>query len=246
MPVSSTSTNRPSVSLPTTNNGKQDTNVSNGGQTKSPPSTKDRVTRAPVTSTPVTLAPSKLPVSSTSTNRPSVSLPTINNGKQDPNVSNGGHTISPPSTSKGKGKVSLAPGKGKGKGKGSPGSVSCKDEPNWKVAGIIEESGLEPFEGMTCDEIKDEIEEDQFETWCNFHKFSTEIGKSAFEACCFCGGGSHIRTPCEDFTDWSMNPSSANNLANCPFIENVKEPTSFCNRIKMHKGLGGLTAGDAW
>ena len=114
------------------------------------------------------------------------------------------------------------------------------------MAGIIEESGLEPFEGMTCDEIRDEIEEDQFETWCNFHKFSTEVGKSAFEACCFCGGGSHIQTPCEDFTDWSMNPSSANNLANCPFIENVKQPTSFCNRIKMHKGLGGLTAGDAW
>lgn len=60
------------------------------------------------------------------------------------------------------------------------------------------------------------------------------------------GGGSHVETPCEDFSDWTMNAGSKSQLVNCPFIENVKNPESFCNRVKMHKGLAGQTAPEAW
>ena len=63
----------------------------------------------------------------------------------------------------------------------------------------------------------------------------------------FSGGGKHVETPCEDFEDWSMDPSSADNIVNCKFLEeDVKDSSSFCNRIKMHKGLAGQTALDAW
>ena len=63
----------------------------------------------------------------------------------------------------------------------------------------------------------------------------------------FSGGGKHVETPCENFEDWSMDPSSADNIVNCKFIEeDVKDSASFCNRIKMHRGLAGQTASDAW
>ena len=71
------------------------------------------------------------------------------------------------------------------KGKGSNPPFQCEDEPNWIVSGIIEDSGLKPFEGMSCAELENEIEKDKYENWCNFHRVGTKEGKSAFEACCF-------------------------------------------------------------
>jgi len=123
----------------------------------------------------------------------------------------------------------------------------CEDEPDWKVAGYNDES-MASFKDLTCTELERFVangDENQVETWCNYHRIHTGIGKSAAEACCFCGGGTLAPTPCEDFPDWSLVSSGSDDLIGCDFIANLPNPKWFCNTIKNHAGAGGYMAKDA-
>jgi len=126
---------------------------------------------------------------------------------------------------------------------------NCEDEPDWKVAGYNDES-MASFKDKTCNDLEVFVvggDESQVETWCNYHRIHTGIGKSAAEACCFCGGGKHVPTPCEDFSDWSLVSSGSDDLIGCDFIANLPNSKAnwFCNTIKDHPGAGGYTAKDA-
>lgn len=162
-----------------------------GGKDKS----EDTVApKSPMPSSRPSPLPSSRPTSSPVTTVPTSTLPKNGMGNDE---GQGGETkdnVTAPapapgksdynSTNKGKNQ-STAQGKGKGKGGKGSSSSKCENEPEWKVSGIIRDSGLEPFEGMTCEELENEVETDQYEAWCEFHKVSTKEGKSAFEACCF-------------------------------------------------------------
>jgi hypothetical protein len=86
-------------------------------------------------------------------------------------------------------------------------------------------------------------EEGLVEDWCNFHQVNTYMGKSAVQACCFCGGGSHVAVPCDDVPNWSLHASGSDKIINCDFINDISSDTaSFCARIETIQGSDGFTA----
>jgi len=126
---------------------------------------------------------------------------------------------------------------------------NCNDEPDWKVAGYNDEA-MASFKDWTCDDLKKftaNSDESIVENWCKFHRIHTSVGKSAAEACCFCGGGQHVDTPCEDYPDWSLVSSGSDNLISCDFIASLSgsRKAQFCNKVKYHPGAGGYTSKDA-
>ena len=128
----------------------------------------------------------------------------------------------------------------------------CIDEPNWTVpnpnGGENGNASLLPFTGLSCSELETLVagsDEGLVEDWCNFHQINTYTGKSAVQACCFCGGGDNVPVPCDDAPNWS-HASGFDNIINCDFIADIGDTANlFCARIGTTKGTDGLTAMEA-
>ena len=79
-----------------------------------------------------------------------------------------------------------------------------------------------PFKGSNCEQLKDLVSDGNdggTNTWCNFHRMNTDVGKSAAEACCICGGGSDVPEPCVDTQNWSLDESKVDDTITCSFVE---------------------------
>lgn len=118
----------------------------------------------------------------------------------------------------------------------------CSDEPGWIVSATKHNQAMEPFLNMTCDQLELTIDESGHEEWCNFHRSTATGGKSAFEACCFCGGGSHVPVPCSDYPNWTLDPSGSNTIIDCEFVAEQQE---LCSVMKDVIGYGVSTVQDA-
>jgi hypothetical protein len=124
----------------------------------------------------------------------------------------------------------------------------CLDEPDWTLATNSGkyEPVLNPFANMGCAALEGMTDIDGHETWCEFLRINTGAGKSAAEACCFCGGGNHVPVPCQNVRGWSLVPSGSDEIIGCNFIENVASDTEgFCRAVSNVKGADGLSAMEA-
>jgi len=127
------------------------------------------------------------------------------------------------------------------------GLSSCSDEADWVVNATTDV--LRPFKGSNCEQLKDLVSDGSdggTNAWCNFHRMNTDVGKSAAEACCFCGGGSDVPEPCVDTQNWSLDESGVDDTITCSFISrHTTDSSLFCGTVQNVVGSKGQTAFDA-
>jgi hypothetical protein len=112
--------------------------------------------------------------------------------------------------------------------------TACEDEPDWTLASppsnsIAFEPHLSALVGINCAELEDLVLPENHDEWCRILVQDNIDGKSAVEACCFCGGGKLLDLPCEDEGGWEEGD------LNCGFVAE----NNLCEVFKDTKfGLG--------
>jgi len=123
----------------------------------------------------------------------------------------------------------------------------CMDDTDWVVNATTDV--LNPFKGFSCNNLEELVNNEGqsgIDAWCHFHRISTDNGKSAAEACCFCGGGFHVPEPCTDTKDWTLDQSGVDNTITCDFIKSfTADAFAFCSTIEKVVGFKGQTASNA-
>jgi hypothetical protein len=101
--------------------------------------------------------------------------------------------------------------------------------------------GLSPLVGMTCADLEAYSTPEINEEWCSLLSIddTDTDGKCAIEACCFCGGGTHVDVQCENIPGWEMG-----NGFGCDFIEKSADPAGFCEIFKEF-AFGGMLPSDS-
>jgi hypothetical protein len=177
-------------------------------------------------------APSSIPSSAPSTSpsaAPSVGPSAAPSGTPSSQPSSQPSLSSAPSSSPSAGpSVSGAPSS-------QPSSQGCEDEPAWTLAtpsstSIMLGPHLSALVGKDCAELQGLVLLENRDDWCRILAQDNIEGKSAVEACCFCGGGKQLELPCEDQGGWGEGD------LNCGFVAE----NNLCEVFKDIKfGLAG-------
>ena len=125
----------------------------------------------------------------------------------------------------------------------SAGPTMCEDDLEWTLSApgerlFAQKLYLEPLIGKDCAELQALVDEDKYEAWCQLLSQNSIHDKCALEACCFCGGGSHVEIPCTDKPEWSIDG------LDCAFISSNSDPSGLCECFGGYS-IAGLVPGDA-
>jgi hypothetical protein len=103
---------------------------------------------------------------------------------------------------------------------------ACEDDVDWKMP-LHTTWGLSPLVNMTCADLEVYSTPENQEEWCGYLSVDVIDDKCAAEACCFCGGGTHVDVPCENIPGWQIGSGLG-----CEFIEESGDPAGFCDTYK--------------